>query len=110
MAPVNHRTRGLCRLRLEFSIHDIQLDGVTFDAVSSHCFSRFWRFEHFHECIEVCWFKTAGHRVVFLDGNAHGCGDRLASKESTMGPKTLFPTREIFYFGGDDDFWQRFSP
>ena len=107
---MNYCARGSGRLRLEFPVHDVQLDGVTFDAVSTHRVDRIWRFEHFHECIEVCWLKAAGHRIVFLNGNAHGCGDRLASKESTMGPKTLFPTREIFYFGGDDDFWQRFSP
>ena len=91
---------------MEFPVHDVQLDGVTFDAVSTHRFGRFGRLEHFHECIEVCWLKAAGYRVVFLDGNAHGCRDCLTPKESTMGPETVFPMRYIFYFGGDDDFWQ----
>jgi len=63
-----------------------------------------------NEGIEICWLKTASHRVVFLHGNTHGCGDRLTSKEFTMGPETLFPMGDIFYFGCDDDFWQRFSP
>ncbi len=107
---MNHCARGSLRLRLEFSVHDVQLDGVTFDAVSTHRFGCFWRLEHFHECIEVCWLKAAGHCVVCLDGNAHGCGDCLTSKEIAMGPETLLPTRDIFYFGGDDDCWQRFSP
>ena len=107
---MNYCARGSGRLRLEFPVHDVQLDGVTFDAVSTHRVGRIWRFEHFHECIEVCWLKAAGHRIVFLNGNAHGCGDCLTSKEITMGPKTLLPTRDIFYFGGDDDFWQRVSP